>query len=101
MVWKLLFDVSKTLATTGTRKAIKKHGIAAYKTTKTWLAGNSIAAKKLSDSEVVKKATEKVTNYLAKKAQKSGKNVVDIKTGKTVPPKKQYGGSVRKAKYDT
>ena len=52
----------------------------------------------MSDNQIISKARAIYTNY---KAKKGGKNVVDIKTGKSISSKKQYGGSVRKAQYDT
>ena len=52
----------------------------------------------MSDNLIISKARTMYTNY---KAKKGGKNVVDIKTGKSISSKKQNGGSVRKAQYDT
>ena len=99
-----VWQVIRSLATNKGKKVIpdtvKKFGQHEYNITRDLYIKQNKPIQ-MSDSQIISKAREIWNKAQITFAQKSGKNVVDIKTGKSISSKKQYGGSVRKAQYDT
>ena len=97
----LWIKIIKSLAT-GKGKNVVKDTIKKFSQTDYNIATNTYIKQlknvAMSDNQIISKARAIYTNY---KAKKGGKNVVDIKTGKSISSKKQYGGPVTKAQYDT